>query len=287
MGGQAGPPSSRSSASATSPEIASAGILGSVSTPSAFARPGSPGRRKTLSSEPRETAHRFADGPSGVGRLEDVLVARLDVDEQPRDARALGRERLHPAADALRLDERDLAAHVDARLPQRLEVLRPAEARVHDRSFEIRVRREREKGQLVLRDGRGRILGEGALVQVERAPDGFRERERQGDGLPQLDLVHVAPCLQARAGEPARDLLSDGGVRGCAGPVRAFRQDFERLPDLRRRHELVDVGPESREKGPPRAEDDESGPEDREDRDAGRDDGDASNLVVLRLALSF
>ena len=239
-----------------------------------------------MRSEPRETAHRFVDGPSGISRLDDALVARLDVDEEPRDTRALGRERLHPAADALRLDERDLAAHVDARLAQRLEVLRPAEARVHDRGFEIGIRRVREKGQLVLRDGRRRILGEGALVQVERARSGFRERERERHGLPQLDLVHVAPCLQARAPEPARDLVRDRGVRGRARPVRAFREGFERLADPLGRHELVDVGTEPREKRPPRAEDDESGPEDREHRDGGRDDGDASNLVVLRLAFS-
>ncbi len=136
-----------------------------------------------------------------------------------------------PAADALRLDERDLAAHVDARLAQRLEVLRPAEARVHDRGFEIGIRRIREKGQLVLRDGRRRIFGEGALVQVERARSGFRERERERHGLPQLDLVHVAPCLQARTPEPARDLVRDRCVRGRARPVRAFREGFERLAD--------------------------------------------------------
>ena len=232
------------------------------------------------------------DGPPvrgrarGVSRLDDALVARFDVDEESRDARALGRERLHAPTDALRLDERDLAAHVDARFAQRLEVFRPAEARVDDRGFEIRIRRVREKGQLVLRNGRRRILGEGALVQVERARSGFRERERKRHGLPQIDLVHVVPCLQARIAEPSRDLVRDRGVRWRARPVRALRESFERFADPLGRHEPVDVGTETREKRPSCAEDDESGPEDREHRDGGRDDGDASNLDVLRLAFS-
>ena len=95
--------------------------------------------------------------------------------------------------------------------------------------------------------------------------------------------LHVfRPALR----ESARDLVRDRGVRGRARPVRAFREDFERLADPRGRHELVDVGTEPREKGPPRAENDESGHENREHRDGGRDDGDASNLDVLRLAFS-
>ena len=123
-------------------------------------------------------------------------------------------------------------------------------------------------------------------MEVERARSGLRERERERHGLPQLDLAYVAPCFQARTSESARDLVRDGGVRGRTRPVRAFREDFERLADPGGRHELVDVGTVPREKGPPRAEDDESGHENREHRDGGRDDGDASNLVVLRLAFS-
>jgi hypothetical protein len=97
--------------------------------------------------------------------------------------------------------------------------------------------------------------------------------------------VHVVPGLQPGRRQATRDLVGDRGVRGRARAVRPFREDLERFADSGRRDESIDVGLEPREERPSRAEDTDSGRENRERQSGGRKDGDASNLVALRLRL--